>query len=186
MKYRIRLSDIPEDGKEFHLTRETKELNGILQDLIQDEDYDIKFQIRPINNRDYLLTGTLKTRSPQDCSLCGLDFKFPVVAQLHEILIPPQPQHRTGQYARVNHVSDAGNQGPGSLEYDEDLHFNVGEYAHEAIALEIPFNAKPEADPKGNCKICGLNMETHNFGYDEPMSKDEPHNPFAALKNLKL
>lgn len=186
MSYRIRLTDIHEEGKDFHWNRDSKVLNELLSDLIQKENYDVKFHIRPVNKRDFFMTGTILTQAPEDCSLCGLNFKMPLKIQINEILIPYQPQERTSQYARVNHVSDAPDQGPQSLEYDETLHFNMGEYVHEAIALAIPFNPKPEADEKGNCLACGLNMETHNFGYEDKMVDEKPNNPFAALKNLKL
>ena len=183
---RIRLTDIPADGKDFHWSRESKELNDTLEDLIGSEAYEVKFNIRPVNSRDFMMMGTITTRLPEECSLCALDFQMPVTVKINEILIPHQPQERTSQYARVNHVSDAPDQGPQALEYDESLHFDMGAYVHEAIAITVPFNPKPETDQKGDCLACGLNQETHNFGYEDQMPQEKPNNPFAALKNLKL
>lgn len=186
MSSRIRLTDIPQEGKDFQWTQETEELNRILSDLIAEEPYSVTFNIRPVNNRDFLMSGSIKTRAPEACSLCGMDFKFPINVKINEILIPHQPDERTSQYARVNHVSDAPDQGPQAVEYDDTFHFDMGEYVHEAIGLAIPFNPKPEAKDNGDCTTCGLNMNTHNFGYEDKVEDEKPNNPFAALKNLKL
>jgi len=186
MSARIRLTDIPEEGKKFLWNRETQELNTVLEDLISSEAFTVDFEIRPVNKRDYMMTGYIQTQAPEACSLCGLDFKFPVRVKIHEILIPRQPEDRTGQYARVNHVSDAQDQGPQSVEYDDNLHFNMGEYVHEAIALAIPYNPKPETKENGECVTCGLDLNRHNFGYEDNMETAKPQSPFAALKNLKI
>ena len=183
----IRLTDIPEEGKNFIWNRETSELNQALQDLIQDQKYEVQFYIKPVNSRDYMMTGTLKTMVPEACSLCGIDFNMPIEVKINEILIPPQADDRKGHYARVNHVSDAdSNEGmPQAVEYAENEHFDMGEYVHEAIAITIPFKPVPDADEKGDCRVCGLNQKTHNFSYDEKMEDEKP-NPFAVLKNLKI
>ncbi len=183
----IRLADIPEEGKNFTWTRETSELNSVLADLLQDQKYSVQFYIKPINNRDYTLTGTIQTQVPEACSLCGLDFKFPIQIKLNEILIPHQTDDRKGHYARVNHVSDAesNEEGPQAVEYAENDTFNMGEYVHEAIAITIPYKPVPESNTQGDCLTCGINQRTHNFSYDEKMEDEKP-NPFAVLKNYKL
>jgi uncharacterized protein len=186
-KTRIRLIDIPTDGKHFVWDRKSGELNTVLADLIQELDYRVEFDIRPVNSRDYMLTGKIETQSPENCSMCGLDFKFPVHYKINEFLIPHQPQGRNSQYARVNHVSDANDQdGPQSFEYDASGDLDMGDYVHEAIAITRPANPKPDADEKGDCRKCGINFETHNFGFDEPMEVKKPENPFAVLKGIKL
>lgn len=183
----IRLSEIPEEGKNYVWNRETSELNQSLEDLVKDQKYEVNFFIKPVSTRDYTMTGQITVQLPTDCSLCGLDFKFPIQVGINEILIPQQSTERKGHYARVNHLSDAeGNSGPQSLEYAENHNFDMGAYVHEAIGIMIPFNPMPETDNKGDCKVCGLNQKTHNFGYDEAMDEDKKPNPFAVLKNLKL
>lgn len=183
----IRLKDIPEEGRNYIWTRETSELNKVLEDLVKDQKYEVHFFLKPVSSRDYMLTGTIKTQLPVDCSLCGLDFKMPLSLKINEILIPPQEDDRKGHYARVNHVSDAdANPGPQSTEYDASEQFDMGAFVHEAIAITVPFSPTPDTNEKGDCKVCDLNQKTHNFGYDEAMVDEKP-NPFAAaLKNLKL
>lgn len=183
----IRLAEIPEDGKNYIWNRETTELNQALQDLVKDQKYEVQFFIKPINSRDYMMTGHIRAQLPTDCALCGLDFKMPAHITINEILIPTQTTERKGHYAKVNHLSDAeGNaEGPQALEYAENQNFDMGAYVHGAIAITIPFNPMPETNEKGDCGICGLNQKSHNFGYDEIMVDEKP-NPFAVLKNLKL
>ena len=182
----IRLSEIPEEGKSYLWNRETSELNKALEELVKDQKYEVSFFIKPLNTHDYSMTGTIKSQLPTDCSLCGLDFKLPVSIKINEILIPAQTSERKGHYAKVNHLSDAeGNSSTQALEYAENLNFDMGAYVHEAIAITIPFNPMPDTDEKGDCRTCGLNQKTHNFGYDEAMVDQKP-SPFAVLKNLKV
>ncbi len=182
----IRLKDIPEEGRNYVWNRETSELNKALEDVVQDQKYEVNFYIKPVSSRDYMMTGTIKTQLPLDCSLCGMDFKMPVSLKINEILIPPQEDDRKGHYARVNHVSDAdANPGPQSTEYEASEQFNMGEFVHEALAIAIPVKPVPETTSSGDCIVCDLNQKTHDFGYDEEMMDEKP-NPFAVLKNLKL
>jgi uncharacterized protein len=185
----IRLSEIPEEGKSYLYNSETKELNKALAELVKDQKYEVNFFIKPVNNRDYMMTGSIETQLPSDCSLCGLDFKMPIKIKINEYLIPHQASERKGHYAKVNHLSDAdGNEnGTQALEYPENEQFDMGAYAFEAIAIMVPFSPVPETDKSGDCKTCGLNQTTHNFGYDEKMDVEKKPNPFAeALKNLKI
>lgn len=185
-KTRIRLFDIPPEGTSYVWDRKSGELNQALEDLIESQGYTVEFQIRPVNSRDFMLTGFIKTECPENCSLCGVDFKLPIYYRINEILIPHQPQGRNSQYAKVNHISDASDQGPQSFEYAASGELDMGEYVHEAIGLSLSPNPRPEADESGNCRVCGLNFETHNFGFDEPMEIEKPENPFAVLKGIKL
>jgi uncharacterized protein len=186
VKTKIRLFELPPEGDSFVWDRKSGELNSILEDLIAKEDFSVEFTIRPVNSRDFLLTGSIKTQAPEPCSLCGIEFKLPIKCLINEILIPHQPQGRNSQYARVNHVSDASDQGTQSFEYEPSGELDMAAYVHEMVGLAIPLNPKPEADSKGDCSICKLNFETHNFGFDEVMPAEKPENPFAILKGIKL
>ena len=110
--FQIHLNEIPDDGREWQLTRQSGELNQILGDLIQDSSYLAEFMIRPLDAGTYELTGTIKTTLPEDCSRCGLDFKWPVNERFRELLIPEIPPERNSQYAKANHISDHNNEGP--------------------------------------------------------------------------
>lgn len=182
---RIRLNDIPEEGKAFEWNRETGELNAVLSDLVGDEPHATEFFVRPINSKNFELTGFIRTNLPEDCSRCGIAFKFDVDVNFREILIPKQPEDRTGRYAKVNHLSDIQDEGPSVAEYDADDTFDMGEYLHEQVGITIPFNPAPAEDEKGDCRLCGINVRGKVFSYDEAMPV-ERKNPFEALKSLKL
>lgn len=183
---KINLADIPEAGRNYHWTRETKELDQALQDLIGKNPYEAQFMIRPMNNRDFELIGNFKTTTLEQCSRCGIDFKFNIIEKFHSILIPEQPMDRLGKYARVNHLSDSVDKGPDVAEYPGNFMFDMGEFFHEATALSIPFNPAPEEDSEGNCRECKVPVKGRVFSYIEDLPKEEKPNPFSVLKNIKL
>ncbi len=182
---KINLTEIPEEGKQFVCTPQTGELNTVLKDLIGDRAFHTEFFIRPLNSKDFELTGTVKTELPEECSRCGLDFCLKVTPNLSAILIPRQSDDRTGKYAKVNHISEAIENGPATAEYD-GMVFDMGEYVHEAVAIAAPFNPAGPEDEKGDCTVCGIHVQGRSFGYDEEMPAEKPESPFAALKNIKL
>lgn len=186
----IKLSEIPDEGRNYLWNSKTGELNKILADLIQKNEYEISFTLRPINSKDFQLTGRMEAKAPEVCSRCGVDILFPVRVPLNEILIPPQPQPRLGKYARVNHVSEIREDGPGSTEYQANEVFDIGEFLHEALALNIPQVAIPSSEPAGRCADCQESYSEQAFIYDEGFGEPEVDevkpNPFDVLKNLKL
>jgi uncharacterized protein len=182
---KIHLSDIPEEGKNFICTPKTGELNGPLKDLLGNAPYHAEFFIRPLNSRDYEMFGSIRTELPEDCSRCGIGFTFNILPTFREILIPRQTETRTGKYAKVNHISEALEDGPSVAEYD-GLTFDMGEYIHEVVAIAAPFNPAPPENEKGDCSTCGIRVRGRTFGYTEELPEEKPESPFAALKNIKL
>lgn len=183
---KIRLNEIPEEGREYTLDQNSAELNSALSDLIGKNPYDVKIFIKALNNRDYTVTGQVKTNTIEQCSMCGIDFNFSVNKKLNDFLIPKQDNSdRTGRYAKSTHTSEAEDDGPDMVEYDGQT-FDLGEYVHEAIALEVPFNPKPLLKENGDCSICQKPCGQKPFSYDEKLGDDKVKNPFHALKGLKL
>lgn len=173
---KIRLNEIPEDGRQYTLNRETAELNSVLADLIDQNAYNVNLDIRPLNPRDFTLQGSLITRTHEQCSRCGEDFDFPVNKRLHEILIPGHDEDRTGKYAKSKtKVSETDE--VSVTEYTKQQ-FDLGEYLHEVIALEVPFNPF--------CATCTKPENDKAFIYDEKMGEDSKPNPFQALKGIKI
>jgi uncharacterized protein len=58
------------------------------------------------------------------------------------------------------------------------MQFDLGEFLHEAVALEIPFNPC--------CASCAATKKDKVFVYDEKMGEETKPSPFQALKGLKL
>lgn len=181
---RINLLEIPKEGKTFVLNRRTGELNEYLRDLIGNTEYSTEFDLRPLDT-GFELVGRIKTEIPEQCSRCGLDFDQSVDAKFHELLFPKMGLERNDKYAKSNHFSDVPLEtGPSIVEY-EGHHFEVSEYLHETVALELGTQPAPKADCDGNCVLCHEKVEGRSFGYQEDFpSKKE--SPFASLKTLKI
>lgn len=181
----INLSDINPQGENFTLTRQSGELNTLLNDLIGENDYEINFHIQP-KDQGFELKGEVKSQTPELCSRCGIDIKLKIYKEFKELLISKIEAPGLGEhYSRVNHYTDLHDEeGPGVFEC-ENLMFNVGDYLHELIGLQIPLKPVPESSDAGDCLDCGLNIETTKFGYEDPFPV-EKETPFTALKNIKL
>lgn len=185
---KIKLNEIPEDGREYIINRKTGELNSVLADLIKDAPYDAQVFIRPLNTKNYDLKGSIKSHTNEICSHCGENFKFKAEAQVHEILIPGAEEIKNSQFSKSNHVSELKEDGPGVSEYFADQ-FDLGELLHEAIAFSVPFNPRHEkGDPE--CKTILKSEDADTFIYDEKMSNtieaEKKENAFNILKGLKL
>lgn len=175
---KIKLNEIPENGEEYQFSRENAELNAILNDLVGNNTYQIDLTIRPLNSRDYDLTGQLATQIPEQCSRCGDHFQLQVNQRLHEILIPAVPTDRKDKSSRSTAITTSeDDQFEVSVSEYSNSQFNVGEYLHEAVALQIPFAPI--------CQACEPKKD-ELFIYDEKMGEEEKPNPFQALKGLKL
>jgi uncharacterized metal-binding protein YceD (DUF177 family) len=183
----IHLNEIPEDGKDFILTRATGELNKILEEFVGSEDYKIEFYIRPLSH-GYELIGSTQGQTPELCSRCGLDIVIPLNTKFKELMLPMFGIERNSKYSRQNHVTDSEHLSdiPSVIEYDGNV-FNIGEYLHEVIGLLIPSCPVAPIDGSGKCKTCGVDTTQENaFSYTEKMPEEKVTSPFAALKRVKL
>lgn len=185
---KIKLNEIPEDGRDYVFNRKTGELNTVLEDLIGKAEYTAQVFIRPLNSKNYDVKGTIKSTTEELCSHCGEDFNFKAQASVHEILIPGADEIKNSQFSKSNHVSELKDDGPGVSEYFSEQ-FDVGELLHEALAFSIPFNPSHEkGDP--DCKTAIKSADTDAFIYDEKMSntieQEKKNNAFNVLKGLKL
>lgn len=182
----INLAEISPEGESFTLNRTTGELNKILSDILGENDYQVEFTLRPLD-QGFELIGDVKSKTPELCSRCGIDIFVNINKSFKELLLPKQEAQGQGEhYSRVNHYSDLHEEGVGpSVIEVENLMFDVGDYIHELVGLQIPIRPVAETNEEGDCSVCGLNVETTNFGYDESLPVQK-NNPFAALKNIKL
>lgn len=185
---KIKLHEIPEDGREYIFNRKTGELNAVLADLIEKADYTAQIYIRPLNTKNYDIKGSIKSETKEICSHCGENFNFKAQASFHEILIPGAEEIKNSQFSKSNHVSELNEDGPGVSEYFADQ-FDVGEFFHEALAFSIPFNPRHDAgDP--DCKTIFKSEDSETFIYDEKMGntieQEKKNNAFNVLKGLKL
>lgn len=173
---KIRLNEISENGSDYSFDQKTSELNLILKDIIKSEPYSVLVHIQPINSKDYQVSGMIKAQAPEICSLCADDFNLPINKQINEILIPEPDFDRTGRYAKtpLTQLSEEVL----NVSHYKGNQFDLGEFIHEAVALEIPFNPR--------CQACLKKQEDAPFVYDEKMGEDLKPKPFEGLKGLKL
>jgi uncharacterized protein len=182
---KLKLNEIPDEGREYIYTKETGELNEDLRDLIENNQYHVQFFIKPLNHKDFVMNGTVTTKTKEICSLCGETFHFPTKAKINEIIIPKTTDKDHEKQSRANHISEQDENAPSVSEYKGEV-FEIGDFVHEAVALSIPFNPKPELTEKGDCSVCLKSLLSSPFVYDENISIVEKINPFSALKDLKL
>lgn len=175
---KIRLNEIPETGRNYEFSREKDAaLTPFLVDLIHENPYKISFFIKPLNTKDFTLDGQVETCTGEQCSRCGENFKLRINKKLREILIPEQQSDRTGKYAKSSlGAMETQEEEVSVCEYSHQQ-LDLGEYLHEAIAIEIPFTPY--------CDSC-LSLDK-NFYYDEKMGEEAKLTAFQkALKGLKL
>lgn len=130
----IRLSDIPEEGREFTYDRTTKEFDQVLKDLIDENPYSINFFIRPVGNV-HEVTGRVSTNLTRLCSKCGEDFSIKVDSKIHEILMPKveeakgDTQTKSGSIPETNELS---------VTYVVGGILNAENMIHEIVAIADP------------------------------------------------
>lgn len=183
---KIRLNEVPAEGREYTFSRKTAELNEALGDIVGTHDYDVEFFIKPIGNA-YELRGRFKTTLNEVCSKCGTDFELPVNRALAEILIEDHNEYRKQETAGGNHSVDFLSDGPSMIPLRGNV-FDAGDFVHEAIALAEP--SYPTCGSNGECLnfaeisqvIERLEAESNLENEKKPVG----HPAFSALQNLKL
>lgn len=179
---KIRMSDINSEGKKFTFDRVSGELNEILADLTQ-KAYKVNVFIRDLDAY-FELSGEVRADVPQVCSKCGEDISLPIVKKFNDMLMEKPVDPRGSHYSKGMSV-DASEQLPGEVAfYSNDL-FDLGEYIHELLALEMPDypDCAVQECPflkEAQAKLASLNAESGDF------KVSEGHPAFKALKNIKL
>jgi uncharacterized protein len=187
--YKIKLTEVPEDGREYTFNQATGELNSDLKDLIGDEKYDAQVFIKPLNHKDFSVVGRIRTATKEACSLCGETFSLKADLVVNEILIPQNSRknervEKIEKQVRSNHLSELSDAAAGVIEYHAEV-FEVGTCLRQIVALSIPYKPIPQANKDGDCVVCFKSQLT-NFNYDENMGEDVKKSPFEVLKGLKL
>ncbi len=182
---KIRLNEIPQDGRAYTFDRKSGELNSILQDLVETRPYDVNFFIKPIGNA-YEVRGKIDAQVHEVCSRCGYDFDLPISRQVNEILFEEQEDHRKSHSVHGNQSVDFLGKGPSMTAVKGDI-FDAGEYVHEQIALEEPFY--PMCGGNGKClhedEVREIQRRLENE-MNEAEEKTPGHPAFDVLKGLNL
>ena len=179
----ISLKDLPADGRDYEFTRATGELNPVLKDLLGTHDYLLSLHIKPIGNA-FDMKGELKTELNLQCALCADDFAFPVDIKINELLLVERALGKNDHGGKVNHAHEWASDGPDYIILPNEV-FDIGEYAHEAIALSEPIRPLCSPGlPEGCAQPEHIDRPWLSVGEDAgPAVKV---NPFTALQKIKL
>lgn len=183
---KIRLSEVPSEGRQYTFSRKTAELNEALGDIVGNHDYDVDFFIKPIGNA-YELRGSFKTTLNEVCSKCGTDFELPIKRKISEILIEEQNEYRKQETAGGNQSVDFLSDGPSMIPIRGNV-FDAGDFVHESIALAEP--SYPTCGPNEECLnfdeisqvIERLEAESNLENEKKPVG----HPAFSALQGLNV
>lgn len=183
---KIRLKEVPAEGRDYVFDRESRALDRDLESLLGKNDYRLEMKIQPINGA-YELRGHLKTTVSEICSSCGYEISLRIDRKLHEILFEEEKDDRKAQSVHGNQAVDYFSQGPSMTPvYNEIL--DVGQFAHETIALVVPFY--PLCGDNGTCLRADEAREIRRRLEAEfamaDQAKEVGHPAFSVLKGLSV
>ena len=180
----INLSEIPPEGRTFHFTEKTAELNSALEDLVRNCPYSIDFQIQPVGNI-FEVTGKIHSDVKMECTRCLKEFALKIDERIHELLIPGKELPRTGRETKVNHTSELEGTGPSSTLVSFP-NFDAGVLMRDTVALAQPDHPVCSASCMGLCQYCGKNLNEGFCGCAALRNKDQRPSPFSKLKEMKF
>ncbi|MGE4130040.1 MAG: DUF177 domain-containing protein [Bdellovibrionales bacterium] len=181
----IHLRELPPEGREFVYDRNGGELNGILADVLGNNPYQIQVRVEPQGNL-FLLSGTVSTSLDLECSLCALEFKYPVQLRLNELIVIEKPMAKGDQQTRANHAHEWQEHGPDYMVLTSDL-FEIANYLHEMIALSEPLRplGKPDCETTCENRLGQVERPWLSYGPDG-QELGVSTKPFAILEKMKL
>jgi len=180
----IMLRELPPEGREYKYDRESGELNDILKDLIDQNDYAVKLTVRPIGNA-FDVQGEIKTAMDLQCSLCAIDFQFPVNQKFHEVLVINDPLDKGDQLTKANHSSEWDPSQPEGV-YLEAPRLSVGEFIHELVGIAEPMRPLGRPSCEEACENRKEGVRREWLGADGKDSISVRNHPFTVLEKMKL
>lgn len=177
---KIRLAEIPVEGRKFSFNRQTGELNSALTDIIEEAPYRVEFLIRPLGNA-YEMEGRVVTSLKEVCSLCGWDLSLPLNKDFREILIDEPAAGRDTHHVHGKQSVDFLTDGPSATPIRDGL-FDAAEFVHEFVALAEPLYPSC-GDP--DCEHLEEAKQKQAELAAEFEKADENTSPFASLEKIK-
>jgi uncharacterized protein len=184
---KIRLNEIPEEGRDYLFDRQSGELTENLSDLIGDHAYEVKMFIKPVGTA-YQMNGRVHSTFNEVCSKCGYDFELPITKDFREFIINEKDtDHRKSQSVHGNQSVDFLDDKLSMTTVSGNI-FDPGEYAHESLALAEPLY--PTCGQGGTClhqeeaDAILRQMESEFEKADQTVRKAA--NPFSALQELQV
>ncbi len=179
---KIRLAEIPADGRSFKFDRTTGELNDTMNELVQAHPYDIQFTIRPIGNA-FELRGELNTVMSEICSTCGYDIEIPIKRRLSEILMEEEETDRTGKTSGGSNSANFDPNSPSVFNYTDD-NFDTKAYVFEAVGASESKYPTCGLDDCENLEEAREIQARLKAEFESIDIEKEVHPGLAALKGL--
>ena len=180
---RIRLSEIPKEGRAYTFDRASGELDEVLEDLIKKNNYEVELFIKPIANA-YEMRGKVKTKVTELCALCGWDIDVEIDKSVNEILMEvDESEHRKSQSVHGNHSIDYDSEGPALVPIKGES-FDAGDFVRDIVGIAEPAYAScgdQDCEHLSEARAIQARLAEE---FEKADLKVQPHPAFAALKNL--
>ena len=167
----IQLKELPEQGRDFHFTRKSGELNQVLKSFAGDNPYDIQIHIRR-SGPSYLIQGNIEVWLNLICSRCAVDFKYKLSKSFRESLVI-QPKKSGGK--KVIRLScNVRGDGEDFCAVLSDSLFSIGDFLRELITVEEPLRplGKENCDSDDSCEnLTAFRAETKVRPTGSPFEK---------------
>lgn len=183
----INLKELPLEGQDFSYSRANGDLARVLKNLLGENDFNVQFKLTPMGNT-FELKGGVSAAMDLQCSLCAIDFKYPVELKLFELVLVSKKTslNKGDQQSKANHAHEWETQGPDYILLESDT-FDVSEYIHEMIALAEPLKPLGKPDCDENCENLGEKTKRPWLSYGSEKGADlGKSNPFQILEKIKL
>ena len=182
---KIRLNEIPEEGRSYIFDRKSGEINEAVADVVGTHDYKADIFIKPIGGV-YEVSGKIETTLDETCSTCGYDFELPVTRAFREILVQEKDEHRKSQSVHGNQSVDFLEEGLAMATVKGQI-FDAGDYVHEVIAFAEPFY--PTCGVAGGClheEEAREILRKLESEFAKAEEKRAGHPAFSVLQDLSL
>jgi uncharacterized metal-binding protein YceD (DUF177 family) len=180
----ILLRELPPEGRVYEYTQDSEELTEALSDLIEKNPYFVRLCVKPIGNA-FDVQGEIQTSLGLQCSLCALDFTFPVSQKFHEVLVIQKPLRQGDQNVKTNHSSEWNHDQPEGI-YLETPTFDVCDFIHELVAVAEPIRPLGRPDCETACENRQVPVQRDWLSVDSNKSESVKNRPFGVLEKLKL
>ena len=179
---RIRIADIPQEGRELEFDLSPQALNSRLSKNSSVEpggvqpDYHfvgtphVKLKLEP-EGSSLVVTGAATAAFKTVCSRCAEDVEKELKTELNLIVKPHSERARESEDDEL------------SLAYYDGEDLECGGLVEEYLVLGLPYTVLCSENCRGLCPKCGENLNNSSCGCSLDKGGDER---FALLRNLKL
>jgi len=178
VKLKIRVKQVPEEGKAYIFKVDTKKANRYFT-LLKTSDFsattDLEGRIQVSNQEGMVVVeGDIDVNLKMRCSRCLVSFPYPVSRHFRSVYVPFPETCQEEDVELKPYDMDVSIYNGIDLDLDNVL--------FEQVFLGMPAQVLCQPDCKGLCPVCGVNLNLETCQCDVPL----PDTPFTVLKKLKL